>query len=109
MQSLWCAIIGNTPLFPPYVHFRFSEIRQSILETAKSLVDDTKALVNSAASSQESLAQAALKAQNTISKEVDYAKLGAMALGSDDTEGQVRGGRGEVRGTGEGREGGGNP
>ncbi len=68
----------------------FAEIRQSILETAKSLVDNTKALVNSAASSQEALAEAARKAVKTISREVDFAKLGAAALGSDDIEGQVR-------------------
>ena len=74
---------------------RFAEIHQSILETAKSLVDNTKALVNSAASSQEALAEAAQETVKTISKEVDYVKLGAAALSSDYIQGQVRGGVGD--------------
>ena len=71
-ESVWC------------VH------RESILKTAKALVEDTKLLVAGAASSQERLAQAAQSSAKTITQLTDVVKLGATSMGSDDPETQVR-------------------
>ena len=68
----------------------FAEHRDQILETAKRLVDDTKRLVSSAASSQEQLAYAAQQAVKTITQEAEHVKLGASVLMGDDMGAQVR-------------------
>ena len=67
----------------------FSEHRVNILETAKKLVEDIKHLVSSAAGSQEALVDAAINIVKTITNEVEYVKLGAAALSSDDMEAQL--------------------
>ncbi|XP_022084653.1 talin-1-like isoform X5 [Acanthaster planci] len=67
----------------------FSDHRESILKTAKALVEDTKTLVTGAASTQEQLANAAQSAVSTITKLADVVKLGAATLGGDDPDGQV--------------------
>ena len=67
----------------------FAEHRDQILETAKKLVDDTKRLVSSAASSQEQLAAAAHQAVRTITQEAEHVKLGASVLTGDDVGAQV--------------------
>lgn len=64
-------------------------LRESILKTAKALVEDTKLLVSGAASSQDRLAQAAQSSANTITMLTDVVKLGATSMGSDDPETQV--------------------
>lgn len=63
--------------------------RESILKTAKALVEDTKLLVSGAASSQDRLAQAAQSSVKTITMLTDVVKLGATSMGSDDPETQV--------------------
>lgn len=63
--------------------------RESILKTAKALVEDTKTLVAGAASSQEQLAVAAQNAVTTILQLAEVVKLGAASLGSHNTEAQV--------------------
>lgn len=68
----------------------FSDHRDSILKTAKALVEDTKALVAGAASSQEQLAVAAQNAVRTIVQLSDVVKLGAAALTASNSEAQVR-------------------
>lgn len=65
-------------------------IRESILKTAKTLVEDTKLLVAGAASSQEKLAQAAQSSAKTITQLTEVVKLGATSMGSEDPETQVR-------------------
>ncbi|KAM6961376.1 talin-2 [Aplochiton taeniatus] len=67
----------------------FAEHRESILKTAKALVEDTKLLVSGAASSQERLAQAAQSSAKTITQLTDVVKLGATSMGSEDPETQV--------------------
>ena len=67
----------------------FSFARESILKTAKALVEDTKTLVTGAASTQEQLANAAQSAVSTITRLADVVKLGAATLGGDDPDGQV--------------------
>ncbi|XP_038046321.1 talin-1-like isoform X5 [Patiria miniata] len=67
----------------------FADHRESILKTAKALVEDTKTLVTGAASTQEQLANAAQSAVSTITKLADVVKLGAATLGGDDPDGQV--------------------
>uniref|UniRef100_A0A8C7G0T0 Talin 2 n=1 Tax=Oncorhynchus kisutch TaxID=8019 RepID=A0A8C7G0T0_ONCKI len=67
----------------------FADHRESILKTAKALVEDTKRLVSGAASSQDRLAQAAQSSANTITMLTDVVKLGATSMGSDDPETQV--------------------
>ncbi|XP_071788038.1 talin-1-like isoform X4 [Asterias amurensis] len=67
----------------------FADHRESILKTAKALVEDTKTLVTGAASTQEQLANAAQSAVGTITKLADVVKLGAATLGGDDPDGQV--------------------
>ncbi|XP_071942853.1 talin-1-like isoform X3 [Antedon mediterranea] len=67
----------------------FADHRESILKTAKALVEDTKTLVSGAASSQEELADAAQSAVLTITRLADVVKLGAATLGGADVEGQV--------------------
>ena len=64
-------------------------LRESILKTAKALVEDTKTLVTGAASTQEQLAKAAQSAVGTITRLADVVKLGAATLGGDDPDGQV--------------------
>lgn len=64
-------------------------LRESILKTAKALVEDTKLLVAGAASSQEKLAQAAHSSAKTITQLTEVVKLGATSMGSDDPETQV--------------------
>ncbi len=67
----------------------FADHRESILKTAKALVEDTKTLVTGAASTQEQLANAAQSAVSTITRLADVVKLGAATLGGDDPDGQV--------------------
>ena len=67
----------------------FNNHRESILTTAKALVEDTKLLVTSAANSQDQLAQAAQSAVKTISKLAEAVKLGAAALGCKEADAQV--------------------
>lgn len=64
-------------------------LRESILKTAKTLVEDTKLLVAGAASTQEKLAQAAHSSAKTITQLTEVVKLGATSMGSDDPETQV--------------------
>lgn len=66
-----------------------SSPRESILKTAKALVEDTKLLVAGAASSQEKLAQAAQSSAKTITQLTEVVKLGATSMGSEDPETQV--------------------
>lgn len=68
---------------------KFTDHRESILKTAKALVEDTKTLVAGAASSQEQLAVAAQNAVTTILQLAEVVKLGAASLGSHNTEAQV--------------------
>lgn len=67
----------------------FGDHREAILRTAKALVEDTKALVAGAASSQEQLAVAAQNAVRTIIHLSDVVKSGAAALTSQNSEAQV--------------------
>ncbi|XP_061190934.1 talin-1-like isoform X3 [Saccostrea echinata] len=67
----------------------FASHREDILKTAKALVEETKKLVQGAASDQETLAGAAQQAVKTITKLADVVKLGAASLGSDQPEAQV--------------------
>ncbi|KRZ04679.1 Talin-1 [Trichinella zimbabwensis] len=67
----------------------FSDHREAILRTAKALVEDTKALVSGAASSQEQLAVAAQNAVRTIVQLSEVVKSGAAALTSSNSEAQV--------------------
>ena len=68
---------------------KFTDHREEILTSAKSLVEDTKALVPAAQASQDVLANAAQSAVTSINKLSDCVKLGAAALGADDTNAQV--------------------
>lgn len=67
----------------------FADHKESILKTAKALVEDTKTLVAGAASNQEQLANAAQMAVKTITQLSDVVKLGAASLGSEQPEAQV--------------------
>ncbi|KAM9377709.1 LOW QUALITY PROTEIN: talin-2 [Pholidichthys leucotaenia] len=67
----------------------FADHRESILKTAKTLVEDTKMLVAGAASTQEKLAQAAHSSAKTITQLTEVVKLGATSMGSEDPETQV--------------------
>ncbi|GBP64326.1 Talin-1 [Eumeta japonica] len=67
----------------------FSDHRENILKTAKTLVEDTKTLVGGAAGTQDQLAAAAQNAVTTIVQLAEVVKLGAMSLGSSDPEPQV--------------------
>nr|XP_046250347.1 talin-2 isoform X2 [Scatophagus argus] len=67
----------------------FADHRESILKTAKALVEDTKLLVAGAASSQEKLAQAAQSSAKTITQLTEVVKLGATSMGSEGPETQV--------------------
>ncbi|CAH0698118.1 unnamed protein product [Spodoptera exigua] len=67
----------------------FSDHRENILKTAKTLVEDTKTLVGGAAGTQEQLASAAQSAVSTIVQLCEVVKLGAMSLGSRNPEPQV--------------------
>ncbi|KAL4712138.1 hypothetical protein ACJJTC_010999 [Scirpophaga incertulas] len=62
----------------------FSDHRENILKTAKTLVEDTKTLVGGAAGTQDQLAAAAQCAVNTIVQLCEVVKLGAASLGSAD-------------------------
>lgn len=66
-----------------------SSLRESILKTAKALVEDTKLLVAGAASTQEKLAQAAHSSAKTITQLTEVVKLGATSMGSENPETQV--------------------
>ncbi|MEQ2170449.1 Talin-2, partial [Goodea atripinnis] len=66
----------------------FADHRESILKTAKTLVEDTKLLVAGAASTQEKLAQAAHSSAKTITQLTEVVKLGATSMGSDEPETQ---------------------
>ena len=68
---------------------QFGDHRETILKTAKSLVEDTKTLVAGAASNQEQLANAAQNAVMTITRLADGVKQGAASLGSEQPEAQV--------------------
>ncbi|KAI5632790.1 i/LWEQ domain-containing protein [Phthorimaea operculella] len=67
----------------------FSDHRENILKTAKTLVEDTKTLVGGAAGTQEQLAAAAQSAVRTIVQLCEVVKQGAMSLGSSNPEPQV--------------------
>lgn len=64
-------------------------LRESILKTAKALVEDTKLLVAGAASSQDKLAHAAHSSAKTITQLTEVVKLGATSMGSEGPETQV--------------------
>ncbi|XP_015768407.1 PREDICTED: talin-2-like [Acropora digitifera] len=66
----------------------FGDRREAILRTAKTLVEDTKNLVSAAQASQDVLASAAQSAVGSVSSLADNVKLGAIALGSDDSDAQ---------------------
>ena len=53
-------------------------------------MEDTKNLVSAAQSSQDVLASAAQSAVGSVSNLADNVKLGAIALGSDDSDAQVK-------------------
>jgi len=72
----------------PFVYW-FDFSREAILRTAKTLVEDTKNLVSSAQATQDVLATAAQSAVGSVSKLADNVKLGALALGPDDSDAQV--------------------
>ena len=76
-------------LNPEHDGDKFGDHRESILRTAKALVDDTKTLVAGAASSQEQLAVAAQNAVQTIVHLADVLKQGAASLGPQNQEAQV--------------------
>ena len=67
----------------------FGDHRESILKTAKNLVEDTKNLVVSAQGSQEQLATSTQSVLSSMEKLLNNVKFGAMALGSEDSEAQV--------------------
>ncbi|CAH2056203.1 unnamed protein product, partial [Iphiclides podalirius] len=67
----------------------FSNHRENILKTAKTLVEDTKTLVGGAAGTQEQLASAAQSAVSTIVQLCEVVKQGAMSLGAGSAEPQV--------------------
>ncbi|CAG4949257.1 unnamed protein product [Parnassius apollo] len=67
----------------------FSNHRENILKTAKTLVEDTKTLVGGAAGTQEQLASAAQSAVRTIVQLCEVVKQGAMSLGAGSAEPQV--------------------
>ncbi|KPJ17353.1 Talin-1 [Papilio machaon] len=67
----------------------FSNHRENILKTAKTLVEDTKTLVGGAAGTQEQLATAAQSAVGTIVQLCEVVKQGAMSLGAGSAEPQV--------------------
>ena len=69
----------------------FGDHRESILKTAKNLVEDTKNLVVSAQGSQEQLATSTQNVLSSMEKLLDNVKFGAIALGSEDNEAQVKG------------------
>ena len=52
-------------------------------------MEDTKNLVSAAQASQDVLASAAQSAVGSVSNLADNVKLGAIALGSDDSDAQV--------------------
>ena len=63
--------------------------REDILKNAKVLVEDTKKLVAAAQATQDVLATAAESSVGSVSRLADHVKLGAAALGSDDSDAQV--------------------
>lgn len=70
----------------------FSNHRENILRSAKTLVEDTKALVSVSASAdiqQEELAQGVHTSVKTITKLADAVKLGAGSLGCEQPDAQV--------------------
>ncbi|XP_047524858.1 talin-1 isoform X1 [Pieris napi] len=67
----------------------FSNHRENILKTAKTLVEDTKSLVGGAGGTQEQLAAAAQSAVGTIMQLCEVVKQGAMSLGGGSAEPQV--------------------
>ncbi|XP_022115337.2 talin-1 isoform X5 [Pieris rapae] len=67
----------------------FSNHRENILKTAKTLVEDTKSLVGGAGGTQEQLASAAQSAVGTIMQLCEVVKQGAMSLGGGSAEPQV--------------------
>ena len=68
----------------------FGDHRESILKTAKNLVEDTKNLVVAAQGTQEQLATSAQGVLGSMTVLVNNVKLGAAALGADDMEAQVQ-------------------
>ena len=68
----------------------FGDHRESILKTAKNLVENTKSLVVAAQGNQEQLASAAQNVLSSMTRLVDFVKLGAAALGSEDNDAQVK-------------------
>ncbi|XP_045457678.1 talin-1 [Melitaea cinxia] len=67
----------------------FSNHRENILKTAKTLVEDTKTLVSGAAGSQDQLAAAAQSAVSTIVQLCEVVKQGATSLSEGGAEPQV--------------------
>jgi talin len=71
----------------------FSNHREAVLRTAKTLVEDTKSLVSVSGSGklidQDVLAQGVQTSVKTITKLADAVKLGAASLGSDQPDAQV--------------------
>lgn len=70
----------------------FSNHRELILRSAKTLVEDTKSLVSvsgRAQIEQEELAECVETSTKTITRLADAVKLGSASLGSDQPEAQV--------------------
>lgn len=70
----------------------FGNHRESVLRSAKTLVEDTKALVSAAAAAsvqQDELAQGVQTSVRTITKLADAVKLGAASLGCEQPDAQV--------------------
>ncbi|KAJ3593552.1 hypothetical protein NHX12_005886 [Muraenolepis orangiensis] len=83
------ADLDTTVMFASAGTLNAENNEESILKTAKALVEDTKMLVAGAASGQERLAHAAQSSAKTITLLTDVVKLGAASIGSDDPETQV--------------------
>uniref|UniRef100_A0A4W4GFY5 I/LWEQ domain-containing protein n=1 Tax=Electrophorus electricus TaxID=8005 RepID=A0A4W4GFY5_ELEEL len=67
----------------------FADHRETILKTAKVLVEDTKKLVSGAASGPEKLAHAAQSSAQTITHLSEVVKVGAASLGPADPDTQM--------------------
>lgn len=70
----------------------FSNHRESVLRSAKTLVEDTKSLVSASGTTvidQNELAQSVQTSVRTMVKLADAVKLGAASLGSDQPDAQV--------------------
>ncbi len=67
----------------------FGNHRESVLRTAKTLVEDTKALVAGSNSDQEALATGVQTSVRTLTRLSEAVKLGAASLGAEQPDAQV--------------------